>query len=108
MSYLGGGVSTGGGGSSSSNGGGLKEGFRSKCIGLLGPELGSWTCATWGRVKLFGEGTLSILEDEALCSLWRRLFKVGSSDEGEFRRLGAPGQPHAECSVNNVVDSGEL
>lgn len=77
-------------------------------MGLLGPEFGSWTCAAWGRVKLVGEGTLSILEDEALFSLWGRLFKVGRSDEGEFRCLGAPGQPHAECSVNKVVDSGKL
>lgn len=42
---------SGGGGSSSSNGGGLKDGFRSKCIGLLTPEFGSWTCAACGRVS---------------------------------------------------------
>ena len=52
--------------------------------------------------------TLSMLEDEALLSFWRRLFNVGKSDEGEFRRLGAPGQPQAACSVSKVVDSGEL
>ena len=52
--------------------------------------------------------TLSMLEDEALLPFWRSVFKDGKSEEGEFRLLGAPGQPQAACSVSRVVDSGEL
>ncbi len=37
----------------------------------------------------------------------RRLLSVGRSEDGELRRRGAPGQPHDECSVRSVVDSGE-
>lgn len=33
---------------------------------------------------------------------------AGSKDEGELRRLKAPGQPHSECSVRRVVDSGDV
>jgi hypothetical protein len=51
LSYCGGGVSIGGGGSSSSNAGGLKDGWRSRCIGLLSPELGLCKWAACGRVK---------------------------------------------------------
>ena len=46
-----------------------------------------------------------MLEEEAL--LGGIVFRLGRSDDGEFRRLGAPGQPHEECSVSRVVDSGE-
>lgn len=49
-----------------------------------------------------------MLEDELLLLSWGRLFRDGRSDEGEFRRLGAPGHPHDECSVSSVVDSGEV
>ena len=52
--------------------------------------------------------TLSMLEDEALLPFWCNAFKDGKSEEGEFRLLGAPGQPQAACSVSRVVDSGEL
>ena len=72
--------------------------------------MGSWTWAASGLVRLAGGGsvTLSILEDEALLPFWRSVFKVGKSEEGELRLLGAPGQPQAACSVSNLVDSGEL
>ena len=95
----------GGGGSSSSNAGGLKDGARSKCIGLLTEELGSWTCAAGGRVR--GSVDESRLDDEALVPL-RRELRAGSRDDGEFLRLGAPGQPHSKCSVSRLADSGDV
>lgn len=88
---------SGGGGSSSSKAGGLKEGLRNICMGLLTPELGSWTWAAWGLVR-FGEGMAPLLllrlDEDAIRPL-RRLLSVGSRNEGEFRRLGAPGHPHS-------------
>lgn len=36
----------------------------------------------------------SILEEDALSLVVRKVFNVGSNDEGEFRRRGAPGHPH--------------
>lgn len=50
--------------------------------------------------------TSSMLEVEALVG--GAVFRLGSSEEGEFRRLGAPGHPQEECSVRRVVDSGEV
>lgn len=49
--------------------------------------------------------TVSMLEDEALFGGIE--FRLGRSDEGEFRRRGASGHPHEECSVSKVVDSGD-
>ena len=49
-----------------------------------------------------------MLEEESFTFVSRRrLLIVGRSEEGELRRRGAPGQPHEECSVRRVVDSGE-
>ncbi len=36
------------------------------------------------------------------------VLRVGRSEEGEFRRRGAPGHPQEECSVSKVVDSGDV
>lgn len=47
-----------------------------------------------------------MLDDEALVG--GKLFMDGKSDDGELRRRGAPGHPQEECSVSNVVDSGEV
>jgi len=98
-------VIIGGGGSSSSNAGGLNDGARSKCIGLLTEELGSCTCAAGGRVR--DSVDKSRPDDEAFFPL-RRELRVGSRDDGEFLRLGAPGQPHSKCSVSRLTDSGEV
>ena len=103
---------SGGGGSSSSKGGGLKDGLRSKCIGRgIWLGLGSLCmCAAGGRMILrlstgAGSATLSILEEE---SLFGGGGFIMGKDEGELRRRGAPGHPQEECSVSNVVDSGEV
>jgi len=98
-------VIIGGGGSSSSNAGGLKDGARSKCIGLLTVKLGPWRCAGGGRVRDSLED--SRLEDEVPIPL-RRELRVESKDDGEFLRLGAPGQPHSKCSVGRLADSGDV
>lgn len=101
----------GGGASSSEKGGGLNEGFRRRCIGRLWPEFGSWMCAACGLARPdVGAlaGLLSTPVEETLSVVSKgRLFRVGSREEGLFRRRGAPGQPQAECSVSKVVDSGE-
>ena len=46
-------------------------------------------------------------DEDALVPL-RRELRVGSRDDGEFLRLGAPGQPHSKCSVSRLADSGEV
>ena len=48
-----------------------------------------------------------MLDEEALALSRGNVFKDGSSEDGEFLLLGAPGQPQEECSVSNVVDSGD-
>lgn len=79
-------------------------------MGRLWPELGScgsWMWAVGGRARRGGgRMTSSMLEVEALVG--GAVFRLGSSEEGEFRRLGAPGHPQEECSVRRVVDSGEV
>ena len=47
------------------------------------------------------------LEEDELFP-FRTSSNRGSKDEGEFRRLKAPGQPHWACSVRRVDDSGEV
>lgn len=49
----------------------------------------------------------SRLEDEVPIPL-RRELRVESKDDGEFLRLGAPGQPHSKCSVSRLADSGDV
>jgi len=49
-----------------------------------------------------------MLGGEASASACCTVLRLGNNDEGELRRLGAPGHPQEECSVSKVVDSGEL
>ena len=98
---------SGGGGGTSSNAGGLKDGVRRRCMGRSWPALGSWTWAAGGRVSPAVGGSLMLEEELLTVVSRRRLLIVGRREDGEFRRRGAPGHPHDECSVRRVVDSGE-